>query len=59
MSRTHRNTLITKNRAWVRVMEHAYPCWCGYSLVDRYRVMAPCCRTYLRSLRPFLRGLVL
>jgi hypothetical protein len=48
MTRTHRNALITKNRKWNK--HPLYPCWCGASLVKKYRTIDFCCLAYIGSL---------
>lgn len=48
ISRSAKNTLITSP---VKRQHRLFPCWCGASLVTRYRMMtARCCAEYLVSI---------
>ena len=47
----HRNQLLNRSR-WNR--KKPFPCWCGESLMPRYRQMGPCCVDYLFLVGPFV-----
>jgi hypothetical protein len=51
ISRSVNNTLITNPHR--RHLRH-FPCWCGESLVSRYRMMTDCCAEYLTDISWYL-----
>jgi hypothetical protein len=45
----HRNHLLNRSK-WHR--DKQFPCWCGESLVPRYRMLVDCCVDYLYIVGP-------